>query len=160
MIIFMKQYGPVEEVVTICRVYKIWGLSCSYASPHAPLSPKKTQKKQFPRFGFFVKIHLLESSKFNLYDLYFITYSLMILLLETVDCNKNLYVVYMNSVMAHVCNFTYLLFPATPHPPDSNPYPYPCHAPPPILLTPIPPNPPPPSPPPLPLPQIFFLGLD
>ena len=42
-----------------------------------------------PGFGFFVKIHLLESSKLNFYDLYFRSYLLMILLPGNVDCNKN-----------------------------------------------------------------------
>ena len=28
--IFMRLYGFVEEVVTICLVYKIWRLLCSY----------------------------------------------------------------------------------------------------------------------------------
>ena len=31
-IIFMKLYGFVEEVMTMCSVYKIWQLSCSYLS--------------------------------------------------------------------------------------------------------------------------------
>ena len=28
--IFMRLYGSVEEVVTMCLVYKIWRLLCSY----------------------------------------------------------------------------------------------------------------------------------
>ena len=31
--IFMRLYGSVEEVVTLCLVYKIWRLLCSYACP-------------------------------------------------------------------------------------------------------------------------------
>ena len=54
----MRLYGSVEEVVTMCLVYKIWGLLCSY-------SPSPTPKKN-PGFGCFVKIHLLESSKLDL----------------------------------------------------------------------------------------------
>ena len=43
----------------------------------------------FPRFRFFVKIHLIESSKLNLLDLYVRNYSLMILFRGNVDSNKN-----------------------------------------------------------------------
>ena len=67
---FRRLYGTVEKVVTMCLVYKIWRLLCSYL-PH----PKK---KKNPGFGFFVKIHLLESSKLDLNGLYFRSYSLMI----------------------------------------------------------------------------------
>ena len=49
--IFMRLYGSVEEVVTMCLVYKIWRLLCSY--------PPKQNK--ILGFGFFVKIHLLQS---------------------------------------------------------------------------------------------------
>ena len=56
--IFMRLYGSVEEVATICLVFKIWRLLCSY-----PLQIAKTKN---PGFGFFVKIHLLESSKLDL----------------------------------------------------------------------------------------------
>ena len=34
-------------------------------------SPTHPKKKKLPGFGFFVKIHLLESLKLGLYDLYF-----------------------------------------------------------------------------------------
>ena len=45
---------------------------------HSPpyLPPKK---KFFPGFGFFVKIYLTESLKLELYDLYFRSYSWMII---------------------------------------------------------------------------------
>ena len=52
----MRLFGSVEEVVTMCLVYKIWRLLCSNPPP-----PPHT--KENPGFGFFVKIHLLESSK-------------------------------------------------------------------------------------------------
>ena len=39
--IFMRLYGSVEEVVTICLVYKIWQLLCSYSPP-----PTHTHKKK------------------------------------------------------------------------------------------------------------------
>ena len=32
MIIFMKLYSSVEEMVTMCHIYKIWQLTCSYFS--------------------------------------------------------------------------------------------------------------------------------
>ena len=51
--IFMRLFGSVEDVVIMCLVYKIWQL----ISPHP--------QKKFPGFGFFVKIHLLESSKLD-----------------------------------------------------------------------------------------------
>ena len=57
---FTRLYGSVEEVVNMCLVYKIWCLLCSYP-PLAPPPPLKN-----PGFGFFVKIHLLESSKLDL----------------------------------------------------------------------------------------------
>ena len=79
--IFMRLYGSVEEFVTICLIYKLWWLLCSYPqllppSPPPPPPPKK--KKEKKKIGFFVKIHLLESSKLDLYGLYFGSYSLMI----------------------------------------------------------------------------------
>ena len=84
-IIFMKIYGSVEAVVTMCSVYKIWWLSCSYHSPPPP-PPKKKKRKKNPGFGFFVKIHLLESTKLYLY---FRSYSLMILFLGNVRGRVN-----------------------------------------------------------------------
>ena len=45
--IVMRLYGSVEEVVTMCHVYKV-------CPPPPPPPPKK-----IPGFGFFVKIHLL-----------------------------------------------------------------------------------------------------
>ena len=57
--IFMRLYGYLEEVVTMCLVYKIW-LFCAHPPPPTP-PPKKN-----PGFEFFVKIHLLESSKLDL----------------------------------------------------------------------------------------------
>ena len=119
----MRLYGYVEEVLTVCRVYKIWWLSCSYLpqlSPprthtHIPTSrnylspppppPTHTHKKNsffldlffppppppppphththtkrifFPGFGFKIKFQ----------DLYFRSYSLMIIFLGNVDCNQ------------------------------------------------------------------------
>ena len=52
--IFMRLNDSVEEVVTMCLVYKIWQLLCSYP-PHTP----PTKKKFFfsPGVGFFVKNH-------------------------------------------------------------------------------------------------------
>ena len=51
-----------------------------------PPPPPHHQKKKNPGFGFFVKIHLLESSRLNLSDLYFRSYLLMILYLGHVLC--------------------------------------------------------------------------
>ena len=62
--IFMRLYGSVEEVVTMCLMYKIWRL-CVHIPPPSPPPPPPPQKK-FPELGFFVKIHLLESSKLDL----------------------------------------------------------------------------------------------
>ena len=42
--IFMSIYGSVEEVVTMCLVYKIWRLLCSYSHPLRP-PPNPTKKK-------------------------------------------------------------------------------------------------------------------
>ena len=38
--IFMRLYSSVEEVVTICLVYKIWWLLCPYPPP-LPTHPPK-----------------------------------------------------------------------------------------------------------------------
>ena len=54
--IFMRLYGFVEEIVTMCLLHKIWRLLCSYLPIPAP--PPIHQKN--PGFGFFVKIHLLK----------------------------------------------------------------------------------------------------
>ena len=50
-------------------------------SPPTPLNPQQP-KHFFPEFVFFVKIHLLESYKLELYDWYFRSYSLRIIVLE------------------------------------------------------------------------------
>ena len=62
--IFMRLYGFVEAVVTMYRVYKIWRLLCSY--PPSPDHPSPPPIKKIPGFGFFVQIHVLESSKLDL----------------------------------------------------------------------------------------------
>ena len=72
--IFMRLYGSVEEVVTVCLVYEIRRLLYSYPPlpfpppPPPPPPHTHTHKKNFffPGFEFFVKIHLLESSKLDL----------------------------------------------------------------------------------------------
>ena len=62
----MRLYGSVEEVVTVCLVYKIWRILCSYPlSPPPPVSPPPPPPQKNAGFGFFVKIHLLESSKLD-----------------------------------------------------------------------------------------------
>ena len=60
--IFMRLYGSVETVVTMCLVYKIWRL-LALVLFYPPPPPKKKKKKKKPGFGIFVKIHLLESSE-------------------------------------------------------------------------------------------------
>ena len=60
----MRLYGFVEAVVTMYRVYKIWRLLCSY--PPSPDHPSPPPIKKIPGFGFFVQIHVLESSKLDL----------------------------------------------------------------------------------------------
>ena len=44
--IFMRLYGSVEEVVTMCLVYTIWRLLCSYPPPPPPPPQKKKKKKK------------------------------------------------------------------------------------------------------------------
>ena len=39
--ILMRLYGSVQEVVTMCLVFKIWRLLCSYPPPPPPPTPKK-----------------------------------------------------------------------------------------------------------------------
>ena len=52
----------------------------AYPPPSPPPSPPpKKKKKKNPGFGFFVKIHLLESLKLESYDLYLRSYPLMII---------------------------------------------------------------------------------
>ena len=41
----------------------------------APPPPPHTHTQNFPGFGFFVKVHLLERLELQLYDLYFRSYS-------------------------------------------------------------------------------------
>ena len=65
--IFTRLYGSVEKVLTICLVYKIWRLLFFYPSPPPPPPPPaKKKKRRNPGFGFFVKVHSLESSKLDL----------------------------------------------------------------------------------------------
>ena len=65
--LYFLSYLPLNETIRFCRrgrdnVLCIeYGCSCVHP-PH----PKKTTKKTFSGFGFFVKIHLLESSKLDL----------------------------------------------------------------------------------------------
>ena len=56
--IFVRLYGSVEEIVTMCLVYKTLWLLFSY--------PKPIPNLFFSGFGFFVKIYLQESSKLDL----------------------------------------------------------------------------------------------
>ena len=42
--ILMRLYGSVEEVVTMCLVYEIWWLLCSYPPP------TPTKKEKIPGF--------------------------------------------------------------------------------------------------------------
>ena len=78
--IFMRLYGTVEEVLTVSCIKK-YGGSCVSISPPTPspppflsppppkppqAPPPPQKKKIVPGFGFFVKIHSLESSKLDL----------------------------------------------------------------------------------------------
>ena len=64
--IFLRLYGSVSKIRDDVSYMK-YGGSCVYILP-PPLPPpkKKKKKKNIPGFGFFVKIHLLKSSKLDL----------------------------------------------------------------------------------------------
>ena len=68
--IFMRLYGSVEEVMCVlCIKYENMAALVFISLFHSlPPSPPPPAKKNFffPGFGFFVKIHLLESSKLDL----------------------------------------------------------------------------------------------
>ena len=55
----MRLYGSVEEVVTLCLVYRIWRLLCSYSFLTASTPPPPPPPPPPPQFFFFPWIWIL-----------------------------------------------------------------------------------------------------
>ena len=51
-IIFMKLYGFIEEGMTMCSVYKLWQLSCSYEGISKSFEPNMERARNLDLFCF------------------------------------------------------------------------------------------------------------